>query len=584
MSLFPFAALVGLEPLKTALLLAAIDTRLSVLARGDKGAGKSTAARALGALLADGAPFVNLPIGATEDRLLGGLDIERAIKGEPALKPGLLAGAHGGVLYVDEVNLLPDHLADALLDAAASGRHIVEREGFSVAQEARFTLIGSMNPEEGALRPQLLDRFALAVDVSVPMEPSHRRLAVEHRLRFDAEPEAFAAAWQEEEQTLARRLRLARERVAQVECSGALLQRISEFVCEHGVRSLRADLAIVRASRALAALEGATTVSAAHVEAVLPFALHHRGAPPRHASTPPSPRPPAPGRSMEPERADVPDAAEPAGGPDDSNQAAGGGDVERTFAARDIAAPRLVDAAAVRAPREEAEPRGAVIGSRRTADPQALDMRATLVHALARTGAAQPGADDLHEPRRAPRTGTRFVFVIDSSGSHAMRQRMRLVKGAVNGLLDSSLRRHDEVAVVAFRGASAEVVLQPTRSADEARLALTYLPTGGRTPLAHGLELAAELVTPSTLLILLTDGRANVSSRGADPWLDALEAAARISCPALVINSESDPQLAGRGRQLAEALRAACVPLDDLDDARLLQLARAVPDAAPIGR
>src|SRR5258705_7184067 len=145
---FPFPALVGLDALKIALQIAAIDRRLSVLIRGDKGAGKSTAARGLVDLLADGAPFVNLPLGATEDRLLGGLDLERALKGDPALKRGLLAEAHGGVLYVDEVNLLPGHLADALLDAAASSLHVVEREGFSATQAADFVMIGSMNPEE----------------------------------------------------------------------------------------------------------------------------------------------------------------------------------------------------------------------------------------------------------------------------------------------------------------------------------------------------------------------------------------------------------------------------------------------------
>ncbi len=175
---FPFPALVGLDSLKMALQLAAIDRRLSVLIRGDKGAGKSTAARGLVELLEQGAPFVNLPIGATEDRLLGGLDVEKALKGDPALKPGLLSEANGGVLYVDEVNLLPDHLADALLDAVASGVHVLEREGFSAAESTDFVMVGSMNPEEGALRPQLLDRFALAVDVCAPMDPRVRREVV----------------------------------------------------------------------------------------------------------------------------------------------------------------------------------------------------------------------------------------------------------------------------------------------------------------------------------------------------------------------------------------------------------------------
>ena len=180
---FPFPALVGLDALKLALQLAAIDIRLSVLIRGDKGAGKSTAARGLRGLPEQGTPFINLPIGATEDRLLGGIDVEKALRGEPSLKPGLLAAADGGVLYVDEVNLLHDHLVDTLLDAAAMGRATVEREGVSVSHAARFVLIGTMNPEEGELRPQLLDRFGLTVEVASSRDPEQRVEPVEHAHR-----------------------------------------------------------------------------------------------------------------------------------------------------------------------------------------------------------------------------------------------------------------------------------------------------------------------------------------------------------------------------------------------------------------
>jgi len=200
---FPFTALVGLDNLKLALQLAAIDRRLSVVVRGDKGAGKSTAARGLAALLDSHAPFVTLPIGATEDRLLGGLDVEKALSGEPTLKPGLLAEANGGVLYVDEVNLLPDHLADTLLDAVASGVHILERDGLSASQPADFVLLGSMNPEEGALRPQLLDRFALAADVQAPTDIELRCEVLERRLAFDRDPAAFAVAWAEAQLSVA---------------------------------------------------------------------------------------------------------------------------------------------------------------------------------------------------------------------------------------------------------------------------------------------------------------------------------------------------------------------------------------------
>ena len=259
---FPFAALVGLETLKLALQLAAIDHRLSVVVRGDKGAGKSTAARGLAALLEGNAPFVTLPIGATEDRLLGGLDVEKALRGEPSLKRGLLAEANGGVLYIDEVNLLPDHLADALLDAVASGVHIVEREGFSASQAADFVLLGSMNPEEGALRPQLLDRFALAVDVEAPSDVAIRCEVLERRLAFDRDPEAFDRAWREAQRSVASALAAAKARIAGVAVPREMLHYVATRVAEHDVKSLRADLAVVRASRAHAAFDGADAVTA----------------------------------------------------------------------------------------------------------------------------------------------------------------------------------------------------------------------------------------------------------------------------------------------------------------------------------
>src|SRR5580704_10983235 len=177
-AVYPFAAIVGQSEMKLALLLAAVDWRLGVLLRGEKGAGKTTAARGLAALLPEPTPFVNLPIGSTEDRLLGGLHLERTLKGDPVLKPGLLSEAHGGVLYVDEINLLPAHLGDALLDTAYSGVNIVEREGLSASHAAEFVLLGSMNPEEGRLRPQLLDRFSLAVDVAASLDPVERKTVV----------------------------------------------------------------------------------------------------------------------------------------------------------------------------------------------------------------------------------------------------------------------------------------------------------------------------------------------------------------------------------------------------------------------
>lgn len=547
---FPFPAIVGLDTLKLALQLAVIDSRLSVLLRGDKGAGKSTAARALVDLLPEGARFVNLPIGATEDRMLGGLDLERAIAGAPALRRGLLSEAHGGLLYIDEVNLLPDHLADAILDAVASGVHIVEREGFSVREETAFVLVGSMNPEEGSLRPQLLDRFALVVDVSAPMDPRVRRTAVERRLAFDADATAFVHAWRDEQDTLARRLSLARTRASSVVFPSTLLDLVSERVCEHGVRSLRADLAIVCASRALAALEGAATVTLEHIETVLPLALHHR-APSGRQMPPPTQRPPA---------SDPP----PSDGRDDG-QTSG----ERVFEPRvipmpPVAMPLNTESAGLARTPSGSTRRGVAVRARSSASPEELDLRATLVQAIGRTGTPRIGAEHLQEKVRAGVGRRRYLFLVDSSGSHTAHRRMELVKGAVAGLLDSSVRRHDEVAVIVFRGTSADVLVPPTGDAEQARVALSYVPTGGRTPLAHALEVAAGLITDDTALILLTDGRANVPYRTADAWADALDAASRITCSTLVIDSETGPTPTGRARQLAEQLRGAYLALDQL--------------------
>src|ERR1700735_3774399 len=210
---YPCSAIVGQDEMKLALLLAAVDRHISVVLRGEKGSAKTTAARGLAALLPAPSPFINLPIGATEDRLLGGLHLERALKGDPALKPGLLFEAHGGVLYVDEVNLLPAHLGDTLLDTASSGVNVIEREGLSASHAAEFVLLGSMNPEEGLLRPQLLDRFALAVDIAAALDPIERQLVVERRMAFDRDALEFANDWSGDQQLLRDQIAAARRRL-----------------------------------------------------------------------------------------------------------------------------------------------------------------------------------------------------------------------------------------------------------------------------------------------------------------------------------------------------------------------------------
>lgn len=311
---FPFSAIVGQDEMKLALLVAAVDSRVGgVLAFGDRGSGKSTAVRALAALLpkmkmvsgcryncdpdrpaelcsecrarAKGAlkvvqspvPVVDLPLGATEDRVVGALDLERALaRGEKAFEPGLLARAHRGFLYIDEANLLEDHLVDLLLDVAASGENVVEREGLSIRHPARFVLVGTGNPEEGELRPQLLDRFGLSVEVRTPDDLPSRIEVVRRRDAFENDNAGFIAAWAKQETRLRRTITAARERLPSVAVSDAALERATRLCMTLGTDGLRGELTLMRGARALAALEGAKTVADDHLRRIAPPALRHR--------------------------------------------------------------------------------------------------------------------------------------------------------------------------------------------------------------------------------------------------------------------------------------------------------------------
>jgi magnesium chelatase subunit I len=309
---YPFTAIASQDDLKLALVLTAVDPLIGgVLAFGDRGTGKSTAVRALAALLPRmkvvkgcryhcdpdqpqklcdacrstnklrseliAAPVVDLPLGATEDRVVGALDLERALtRGEKAFEPGLLAQANRGFLYIDEVNLLEDHLVDLLLDVAASGENVVEREGLSVRHQARFVLVGSGNPEEGELRPQLLDRFGLSVEVRTPEDTASWVEIVKRRTFFESDPGAFAAEWEGEEGQLRRKIVSARKKLASVEASDALLHRAAELCLLLKTDGLRGQLTLVRTAKAFAAFEGHKSVGEKHLKRVAGMALRHR--------------------------------------------------------------------------------------------------------------------------------------------------------------------------------------------------------------------------------------------------------------------------------------------------------------------
>jgi magnesium chelatase subunit D len=611
---FPFSAIVEQPQLKTALLLCAVDPSLGgVLIRGDKGSAKSTAARALtgilpfiekvmgcafncapgtpsehceicsaenALLLASPVPFITLPLGATEDRVVGTLDLEQALKGaKRVFQPGLLAAAHRGILYIDEVNLLPDHLVDVLLDAAAMGVNSVQREGLSVVHPARFTLIGTMNLEEGDLRPQLLDRFGLMVEVTAPRDKTLRAEVVRRRIAFEADSAGYAANWHQEQDALCEQLATAQILLPKVILDDALLDLISHLCCEFEVASLRADIVIHKASRALAALAGRLKVTPDDVRGAAELALPHRRR-----------RKPFEQPGLDQERLDelmqqALQAPNEPGLESNTDQ-----DDEAPQSDANSTEPQVfVAAAAGNAPRilVDTHSQYAVVGKRNAAmaalrgqviqvvpdqNPSSLAISATLRSAALRDANFKVTKHDLHQQIRSGKSANLILFVVDASGSMAAQRRMEAVKGAVLTLLTDAYQQRDQVAVISFRGDSAQLLLPPTRSVDLAEQQLRELPTGGRTPLPHALELALETLSKAhelpPLLVLLTDGKANVSlNEGGDPWQQSLQFAELFTdqgIPALVLDTETGYLRLGKARQLAEALRAEYLTLEEL--------------------
>jgi magnesium chelatase subunit D len=581
---FPFSRVVGQDDAKLALVLAAVDPLIGgVLLRGQKGSAKTTLARALAGLLPGTAPFVDLPLGATEDRLIGTVDLGAALAaGEVRFTPGLLAAAHGGVLYVDEVNLLADHLVDTLLDVAVSGVNRVEREGLSHQHPARFVLIGSMNPEEGELRPQLLDRFGLCVEVAASTELAERRRAVRSRLAFDRGDGGADAGDGAADAELRDRLALARPAAVDDDVLDAAV-RLALAV---GAEGLRADLVLCRAAAAHAGLHARARADLGDLRRVAPLVLAHRRR--RGPFDPPVLAPdelertvddtlgPAEGRPRDGVLPDPAHTSDPVGG-------GGGGDTT-------MAEPRAMPVGAERPPpvtlaappvpsargrfvRDEAPGPG---------DARPVAVAATVRHRGARRRhdpAAEVGPADLRRAVRHQPPGHLLVLLVDVSGSMGAARRAKAATGTVLGLLTDAYQRRDQVAFVTVGGGGARVVLEPTSSIEVARNRVGQLATGGTTPLADGLTTALGLIrTDRTgrhpLLAVLTDGRATGT---ADALEQALEAARRVAAAGvagLVLDCEDGPARLGLAGRLADAMAARHLPVTGLDPASLTTLIR----------
>jgi magnesium chelatase subunit D len=642
---YPFSAVLGAEEMRLALLLNAVSPAIGgVLVRGEKGTAKSTAVRGLAALLPaievvagcrfgcdpaapeptcpDGphtdietvtvpARLVELPVGASEDRVIGSLDLERALAhGVRAFEPGLLASAHRGILYVDEVNLLADHLVDVLLDAAAMGRNHVERDAVSVSHPARFVLIGSMNPEEGELRPQLLDRFGLTVDVSASRDPAVRVEVVRRRLDADADPAGFAQRWARAEAELTEQIAAARELLPDVVLSDAALRQIAEVCAAFDVDGMRADIVTARTAVAHAAWHGRTSVTEDDVRAAALLALPHRRrrnpfdqpgldadaldeALERARDTEPDPDPDGGGAP-----ADESDAGQPQDAPSDNRSTpdrpapdSDGGQPGPGQPASTAATGKAGRAKVLRgtggSPATPGRRAAARTGWGRTvralppgSDTGPIHLRATVAaaapHQLGRgrtSGPMRLHGQDLRRADQRGKEGNLVLFVVDASASMAARARMGEVKAAILSLLLDAYQRRDKVGLITFRDSGAELVLPPTGSVSHAAHRLETLATGGRTPLAAGVAKAAQVVRTELLrdplrrplIVLITDGRADTRAA-------ARAGAGLHNHDMVVIDCERGLVRLGLAQRLAYDLHAQYLPLAEVTSEPLTAL------------
>lgn len=621
--IFPFAAIAGQEAVKRALFIAAVNPKAGgVLVAGEKGTAKSTLVRSLAEITGQ-TRIIELPLNATEEMVFGGLDMQHAVEqGERRFLPGILSRAHNQILYIDEVNLLRQDFLGSLLDAAATGQHRVEREGISCLHKAACILMGTMNPEEGTLSPQFLDRFGLYAAVSKERDEAVRAEIVRRILDYEANPAEFVERYAADTETIRQQVATAKRLLPEIAISEAMMQLSAQMCAKANSAGHRAELFLLEAARSIAALAGRTYLLPSDLEEAACYVLPQRmrqeeqalppEPPEQNEQQPPAEKPPDQSENQPPPSADSPDdrqdeSREQSNPPADQPQNEGGdqekvADIDTTFPfiKMDLSLPQ-----------DRQERRGS--GKRsltRTDTKQGRYVRSGIprgkVTDLAFDATLRAAApyqkfrkrdkcaiaieqEDLRQKIREKRIGSTILFVVDASGSMGARERMQAVKGAVCAMLQDAYQKRDQVGLIAFRRQTAEVLLPITRSVDLAQKCLRRLPTGGKTPLAEGLSAALKVLASrrqkdqemKPVLVLVTDGRVNTAATtGGDGLEEAIKVAGKINkagVHSVVIDTERDFVKLGLARVVAREMGSAYYRLQDLSEQNIMHIVRTLP-------
>jgi magnesium chelatase subunit D len=648
-SVFPFTAVVGQDQVKLALLMNAVSHEVGgVLIRGRRGTAKSTLARALAHLLPEmdvvtDCPFscdprdieslcgycagnlalegslstgrsrmriVTLPLNATEEMVVGTLDIEKALRrGERSFEPGILAKANRSILYVDEVNLLEDHIVDILLDSAAMGVNVVEREGISFRHGARFILVGTMNPEEGDLRPQLEDRFGLCAEVDPLVTAGERAEVLRRNLQFSRNPLEFESRWNSEQEAFRGRIVAARACYALVEVPEPMLDTVARIVERAGADGHRADIAMLNAARALAAYEERGEIDINDLARVAGLALNHRvrRGPLGLENNRELDVPTLLKDIAATEQTALPGFSESAGETPEATAGEAKHEAEPPVAAQ--ASPGAFKGVTLPDGREQQSTAPGRRGQKQAPDSRGRYYRSAnpsskqpassdiAIDATIRASAARGGTEDgrpevlpgdIKVKLRKRKVGSSIMFVVDASASMGARRRLEASREAILSLLVEAYQKRDRVGLVVFKDDAAQLVMSPTSSAALAGRLLSELSPGGTTPLSHGLALGYQVLErelsrsphPSPVLVLISDGGGNITMGSSDPMREALAIAREIKergIASIVLDSaprEDGSPFSSRptaARRIADAMSGAYFPARNISSESILE-------------